>query len=71
MALLRPRLDWLWLLPVPMWVCPPDARAQLWQVAFFWIAGGVMLTLLAAQAARLTSPAARLLRLPSLTQVRA
>jgi len=71
MALLRPRLHWLWLLPVPMWICPPDVRAQLWQVAYFWLAGGVMLTLLASQAVRLTAPASRLLRRPSLMQARA
>lgn len=71
MALLRPRLHWLWLLPVPMWICPPDVRAQLWQVGYFWLAGGVTLRRLTAQAAGLTATASRRLQLPRLTQVRA
>ncbi len=51
LALLRPRLNWLWVLPVLMWICPPDARVHLWQAAFFWLSAGLMLTVLVADAA--------------------
>jgi hypothetical protein len=71
LAILRPRLDWLWFLPVLMWICPPDVRAHLWQVAAFWLAGGVMLTALSLQAARLSAPSSRLFGIPWLTQARA
>lgn len=50
LALLRPRLNWLWIVPVLMWVCPPDVRVHLWQAAFFWLAAGLMLTVLVADA---------------------
>ncbi len=52
LALLRPRLNWLWVVPVLMWICPPDARVHLWQAAFFWLAAGLMLTVLVADAAK-------------------
>jgi Glycosyltransferase family 87 len=71
LALLRPRLGWVWFLPVLMWICPPDARARLWQVACFWLAGGLMLTALSLQAARLSAPASRLFGMSWLAQARA
>jgi alpha-1,2-mannosyltransferase len=71
LAILRPRLDWLWFLPVLMWICPPNVRAHLWQVAAFWLAGGVMLTALSLRAARLGAPSSRLFGMSWLTEARA
>jgi glycosyl transferase family 87 len=39
-ALARPRVSWLWLLPVAMWVCPVTTPSG-WQLALAWaVAGG-------------------------------
>ncbi len=37
LALIRPRFNWLWLLPVLMWINPPNGQAhvQLWQAGVF------------------------------------
>jgi hypothetical protein len=59
LALLRPRLNWLWFLPVPMWVCPPDVQAHLWQVVLFWVACGAMLAAMLRQAAQQRDSPAR------------
>jgi alpha-1,2-mannosyltransferase len=50
LALLRPRLNWLWALPVLMWVCPPDFTTHAWQAVIIWLSGGTVLTVLARQA---------------------
>jgi hypothetical protein len=52
LALLRPRLDWLWALPIVLWVAPPDVRVHIWQATIFWIVTAVILTRLTLQAAR-------------------
>lgn len=70
LALLRPRFNWLWALPVAMWVSPPDVRAHLWQVAVFWTAGGLMLTALLLQAAGRPTSLPRL-RQPGPTHIHA
>jgi hypothetical protein len=51
LALLRPRLDWLWALPILLWVAPPDVRVHLWQATIFWIVTGLILTRLILPAA--------------------
>lgn len=43
MAILRPRLNLLWFLPVAMWVNAPVAQPHIWQLAFFWLATAVIL----------------------------
>ncbi len=35
-ALYRPRLGWLWALPVLMWPLPPSTAVVGWQTAFAW-----------------------------------
>jgi alpha-1,2-mannosyltransferase len=51
LALLRPRLGWLWALPIVMWVCQPAAPAHTWQVVVDWITAGAMFAALARSAA--------------------
>jgi hypothetical protein len=53
LALLRPRLDWLWLLPILMWVCPPAYPVHVWQIIVYWAAGGVLLVVMARRASGL------------------
>jgi alpha-1,2-mannosyltransferase len=43
MALERPRMNWLWALPVLMWVCPPSWHVHIWQEAVAWSIAGTML----------------------------
>ena len=50
LALMRRRLDWLWVLPVAMWVCPPDFLVHLWQAVVVWGCGGWVLTVLSREA---------------------
>lgn len=38
LALLRPRLDWVWALPVLMWVAQPAAPVHTWQEIVVWCA---------------------------------
>jgi hypothetical protein len=42
LALRRPRLDWTWVLPVLLWVAPPDVHVHLWQAVVFWIVAGLI-----------------------------
>jgi hypothetical protein len=42
LALLRPRLDWVWALPLLMWVGQPAAPVHGWQAIVFWAAAGTM-----------------------------
>jgi alpha-1,2-mannosyltransferase len=42
MALERPRMNWLWALPVLMWVCPPSLHVHGWQEALAWAVAGTM-----------------------------
>jgi alpha-1,2-mannosyltransferase len=42
LALLRPRLHWVWILPVLMWVSPLGMTVHTWQVLFSWAAAGAM-----------------------------
>lgn len=42
LALQRPRLNWLWFLPVLMWVCPPSFHVHAWQELIAWMVGGGM-----------------------------
>jgi alpha-1,2-mannosyltransferase len=39
LAIYRPRLGWLWALPVLMWACPPSTGVRGWQE---WLAWGVV-----------------------------
>jgi hypothetical protein len=43
MALERPQMNWLWVLPVLMWVCPPSLHVQGWQQGVAWLLAGTML----------------------------
>jgi Glycosyltransferase family 87 len=36
MAIYRPRLGWLWALPVLMWACPPSTGVRGWQQWLAW-----------------------------------
>jgi hypothetical protein len=58
LALLRPRLEWLWALPIALWVAPPDVRVHLWQATIFWLVTAAILTRLIRQAARPPEPLA-------------
>ena len=40
LALLRPRLHWVWLLPVLMWVSPLGMTVHTWQVLVSWARRG-------------------------------
>jgi hypothetical protein len=42
MALERPRLNWLWAMPVLMWDCPPSFHVHGWQVGIAWLLAGIM-----------------------------
>ena len=44
LALARPRLHWLWLLPCGMWVCPPSTPRRAAEVAVAWLIAAVCLT---------------------------
>lgn len=46
MALERPRLNWLWALPVLMWDCPPSVHVHSWQVGVAWLLAGTMFAVL-------------------------
>jgi hypothetical protein len=35
-AIYRPRLGWLWALPVLMWACPPSTGVRGWQEGLAW-----------------------------------
>lgn len=41
-ALLRPKLHWVWLLPVLMWVSPLGMTVHLWQLLLSWAGAGTM-----------------------------
>jgi hypothetical protein len=43
MALERPRLGWLWALPVLMWACGAAFHVHAWQEALAWLIAGTML----------------------------
>lgn len=58
-ALRRPRLDWIWALPVLLWVAPPDASLHLWQEAVFWIVAGLIFVALLRAEPRRTPSLAR------------
>ena len=49
LALLRPRLHWVWLMPVLMWVSPLGMSVHTWQVLFSWAAGAAMFYVLVRQ----------------------
>ena len=49
LALLRPRLGWVWLLPILMWVCPPASPVYAWQAIVYWVVGAVMFVALLRQ----------------------
>jgi hypothetical protein len=51
LALLRPRLEWIWALPILLWVAPPDARVHLWQAVIFWLVAVVIAAQLGSQRA--------------------
>jgi hypothetical protein len=40
LALLRPRMHWVWLLPVAMWVSPLGMTVHTWQLLVSWAAAG-------------------------------
>ncbi len=42
MALVYPGMNWLWALPVLMWVCPPSWGVHSWQEAVAWLVAGTM-----------------------------
>jgi hypothetical protein len=44
LALARPRVYWVWLLPCGMWVCPPSYTATGSEVAAAWLITAVCLT---------------------------
>jgi hypothetical protein len=43
MALERPRVGWLWALPLLMWVCPASLHVHGWQEGVAWLVTGTML----------------------------
>jgi hypothetical protein len=43
MALERPRVGWVWALPLLMWVCPPSLNVRGWEEAVAWLVTGTML----------------------------
>jgi len=45
LALERPRVGWLWALPVLLWLCPDASHVVGWQVALTWLVAGTMLVL--------------------------
>jgi Glycosyltransferase family 87 len=51
LALSRPRLSWLWAMPVLMWVCPPDFKVHGWQAVTVWLSAATVLAVLAKQTA--------------------
>ncbi|HEY2595642.1 MAG TPA: hypothetical protein VGK33_17255, partial [Chloroflexota bacterium] len=46
LALLRPRLHWVWLMPVLMWVSPLGMTVHTWQLLVSWAAAGAMFVVL-------------------------
>lgn len=52
LAVLRPRLHWVWLLPVLMWVSPLGMTVHTWQVLVSWVAAGVMFHVILRRAAQ-------------------
>jgi alpha-1,2-mannosyltransferase len=66
LALLRPRLNWLWALPVLLWVAPQDVRVHLWQAAVFWTVVSTILVALVMRPAlrRVSFPIRSWRRLP-------
>jgi alpha-1,2-mannosyltransferase len=43
MALARPRVNWLWALPILMWVCPPSLHVRGWQELIAWLVASTIL----------------------------
>jgi hypothetical protein len=50
LALLRPRFDWVWVVPLLLWVSPMSWTVHLWQWLFVWVAVGSMIVALVRQA---------------------
>jgi alpha-1,2-mannosyltransferase len=46
LALMRPRLHWVWLMPVLMWVSPLGMTVHAWQLLVSWAAAGAMFLVL-------------------------
>jgi len=42
LALARPRMHWLWALPILMWVCPPSLHVRGWQELIAWLVAGAI-----------------------------
>jgi hypothetical protein len=47
LAVLRPRLDWVWALPVLMWITQPAEAVHTGQEIFVWVAATTMFAVLA------------------------
>ncbi len=43
LALAKPRVNWLWVLPILMWVCPPSLHVRGWQELIAWLVAGTVL----------------------------
>lgn len=50
LAVMRPRVDWAWALPLLMWVIQPAATVHTWQALVCWGAVGTLCLVLARQA---------------------
>jgi hypothetical protein len=50
MALERPRMTFIWGLPILMWVCPPSFHVDVWQEGLAWAVCGTMVVALTARA---------------------
>lgn len=59
LVLAVPRVDWVWLLPCGMWVCPPSYTAKGSEVAVAWLIAAVCLTAALRDAAVKRRPAGR------------
>ena len=55
LALSRPRLHWVWVLPVLMWVSPLGMTVHTWQLLVSWVAAGTMFYVLLREASPETS----------------
>jgi alpha-1,2-mannosyltransferase len=53
LAVLRPRVDWVWAIPLLLWVCPLGWTVHLWQWLFVWAAVATMVIALVRQSAPL------------------
>lgn len=53
LAILRPRLSWIWAVPILLWVCQPAAPVHTWQAIVDWVAVGTMFVALGLQAAQI------------------